>query len=160
MSLLNNLGSGNDNPSYRFAKPGDTLVGTIVEKPRQVTTKTDEGKEREQAIFTVDIIRDKCVSHRKQKNNDGTVTLEAVDLTESDTWTLWVPLTSRLATAVKQAAQAAKATDFNEGDLISVTLTGYGDPFKPGYAPPGLYTAVYKVAAPAAAEADPFDGLI
>lgn len=160
---INSLG-GYDNPSFRFAKPGDTAVGTIVEEPRKVTTTNDEGKPRDQFVFTLEINHAKSVSHRKQKNNDGTVTLEPVDLSESETWTLWVPVGSKIASAVKAALGKANVRDWPDtvGSLLSVTLTGYGEPSKPGWSPPGLYTAAYKQAERAAASADddPFAGLV
>lgn len=93
MSLIDSLGGGDFNPSFRFAKPGDVVVGTIAETPRQVTTINDEGKSR----------------------------------------------------------------DFGIGDLLQITLTGYGTASKPGFSPPGLYEAAYKVAAPVSD--DPFAGL-
>lgn len=157
MSLIDSLGGGDFNPSFRFAKPGDVVVGTIAETPRQVTTINDEGKSRDQVIFTLHIARDKCVSHRKNKNNDGTVTLAPVDLGESDLWSVWVPQNSNIAGAVKKAAVSAGARDFGIGDLLQITLTGYGTASKPGFSPPGLYEAAYKVAAPVSD--DPFAGL-
>lgn len=153
---IDSIRSGDNYPSYRLAKPGDTVSGTIIEAPRQVTVTNDDGKTRDQIILAVEINRDLSTSHRKNKQPDGSVTIDPVNLDESKVWAVWVPLGSKMAKALVDAVKAAGATTIDQGASVKFTLTGYGEPSKPGWSAPGLYSAAYKAPVASLAASDLF----
>jgi hypothetical protein len=153
---LSELGSGSDVPSFSFSKPEDKIVGTITfaQDPwKQV--KNDDGTTRNTLLLTFTIDPDKCVSHRKVKNPDGTTTLEAVDVTSSPEWNVWVPESSRMLSALREAIANSGATGIDKGAQVMFKLTGYGEPKKVGWSAPKLFTAAYK--APAVKLPEPAD---
>ena len=146
---INDLGSGSDVPSFSFSKPDDRVVGTIVGLPDDAVkawknVQNDDGTTRRTLLLTVKIDKDKCVSHRKVKHDDGTTTLEPVSLDTADEWNVWVPESSRMIGALRDALGAVGATEIKNGAQIMFKLTGYGQPKKAGWSAPKLYTAAYK----------------
>jgi hypothetical protein len=130
---------GGGAPSARFEHPGDTVSGSITDKPdlRQQTDFTSgeplfwpNGDPRMQLVVTL-----------ATELRDATV----VD----DDGTRRVYVKGNLQKAVQQAVRTAGAPGLEVGGVLTVTYTGDGEAKQRGMSPPKLYSASYTPAAQA-----------
>ena len=114
--------------SFKFRDVGDKIVGTLTTEPRRHDGTDLNGAPQTNWIFEVE-------------TDDG------------DKFSVWAPVGKAISRAIAKAMQEADVTSFGVGDRLAVTFTGLGEPTKPGYSPPKLYSAQYKAKAPSAVSA-------
>ena len=120
--------------SVRFDQPGDKVVGTIVDldtkQERDYATgepKTySDGNPMMMWVITL------ATDQRDPANPD-----------DDGTRTVWAR--GQMKKAITTAVAAAKATRLEVGNRIEVTFTGFGEPSKPGFNPPKLFSARYRL---------------
>lgn len=135
--------SGNSSPGFSFWKPGDRLVGTIIDIKDGVTTLPDDkGHTYDATILMIDMDVAKSVSHTRE--------LESVDLAEDGTErSVWLADNKpAMCRAVQEAVKASGATDITVGGTIAIVFAAYGEQSaeakKKGWNRPKLYEAQYK----------------
>ena len=126
---------GSGNPGVNFGALGDKVVGVIAEQPKAVETQFGER-------LVVELVAGPNSTAKKgKKGEDGPIV-------EGDEVTLWIK-PGAMATAVREAIQAAGAKGLTEGDTLALAFTGTKDTGKAE--PVKLYTAQLVVAKPAVA---------
>lgn len=138
---------------FSMWKPGDRIVGTIVDVKDGVKTKPDEktGEVYDATILTIDMDPAKSVSHNRE--------MEPIDLSEGGEVAMWLAFNKRsLCKAVQDAVIAAGASDLSVGSTIAIIFSAYGEQSaeakKKGWNRPKLYEAQYKPAAKSVAVDD------
>lgn len=119
---LNNDTLKNTAPSFKFPTPGTTIKGWFLDGDRLPDTDLD-GQPRLWA--------------------DGTprhVYVLTILTPDGDTVAVWAR--GRMWQAIREAV--ATGGGWANGGRITITYTGDGEPTKPGYAPPKLFTATWK----------------
>ena len=132
--LSDNAG-GTGNPGVAFTKLGMKVVGVITATPKAVDTQHGERLVVELRALPG------CTAEHGTKGADGVIP-------EDGEVTLWIK-PGAMATAVRDAIQAAGAKGLTEGDTLALAFTGTKDTGKAE--PVKLYTAQLVVAKPAVA---------
>ncbi len=114
--------------SFKFRDIGDGIAGTLTTEPRRHEGTDLNGKPQTNWIFEV-------------------------ETDAGDRWSIWAPVGKAISREIAKAMQEAGVTTFSEGDRLAVTFTGLGEPTKPGYSPPKLYSAAYRAKAPSGVSA-------
>lgn len=132
-SDLNDLLGSGGAPAFKFQTIGDTIRGTIVStetrQQRDYATGDlkfwDDGKPMMEAVITLQTdLRDPTI-----QDDDGQRRIF---------------VRGRLLGALRDARTAAKVDRIDVGGTLAVRYTGDGEPPKPGFRPPKLFTAEYR----------------
>lgn len=108
---------GDRHPPFKFVNVGDTIKGTVTEKPRVVDTKN------------------------MNTNADEKKMVVAVTDDNGETWSVWIKA-GFSASAIKEALTTAKADGLEAGGAFAMQLIELRDMGKPQ--PAKVYKAQYR----------------
>jgi hypothetical protein len=122
-------------PSVTFEEIGATIVGTIIDEPRIITTN-DDGKDVENLIVNLEAMHGTKIRSGKKG--------ERVDVMPGDQVSVWLK-PGQIARAVAEALSVAKADGLAEGGVLAIQFYAKGpQPKDPKLSPPNLYNCEYK----------------
>ena len=122
--------TGDFNPAFKFANPGDTCKGTVIGAPHIVDGEDLNKNPQKSLVVDVD--------------------------TDDGTFALWLPSGKGVTRAVAKAVKGTGATGLAEGGKLAVKYTGDGEVTKAGFNPPKLFEARYEAPAPSPVDLDGF----
>lgn len=126
---------GSGNPGVYFGNVGDKVVGVITQTPKTVPTQFGERLVIELRATGA------STAGKGKKGMDG-------DIADGDEVTVWLK-PGAMASAVRDAVNAAGARGLSEGDTLALAFSGTKDTGKAE--PVKLYTAQLVAAKPAVA---------
>ena len=123
-------------PSVVFEQIGATIVGAIIDEPRILVTREDNGKDVENLIINLEAMSGTKIRTGKKG--------ERVDVAVGDQVSVWLK-PGQIARAVQEALTVAKADGLAEGGILAIQYYAEGDqPKDQKLSPPKLYNSEYK----------------
>jgi hypothetical protein len=126
--------AGKSYPSVAFEQIGAVVVGHIIDEPRIVLTKDDDGNEVENLLVNVTASQGTNIRAGKAAERQA--------VTVGDQVSVWLK-PGQIARAVAEALTTAKADGLAEGGTLAIQYYADGER-KPGKSAPKLYNAEYK----------------